>query len=142
MSVSPRAQRAARRHQVNETTSPSGFTGSIVSTLTAGNTVETALNDDEDVDFVGGGAGGFDEDIGAEGNVAEEVEEVFLLPLPPLKSIFDCGYIQRTQSGWECRWCGKSFLGKHSTRALKHVMKMSKNDVGVCQAVIPDNYLQ
>ena len=142
MSVSPRAQRAARRHQVNETTSPSGFTGLTVLTLTTGNTVQTALNDD-DVDFVGGGAGGFDEDIGVEGNVAEEVEEVLLPPLPPLKSVFDCTYVQPTQSGWECRQCGESFLGKHSTRrALKHVMKMSKNDVGVCQAVIPDNYLQ
>jgi len=113
-----------------------------VSTLTTGDTVRTALNDDEDVDFAGGGAGGFDEDIGVEGNVAEEVEEVFLPPLPPIKSVFDCAFVQQTQSGWECRWCGKSFLGKHSTRALKHVMKMSKNDVGVCQAVIPDNYLQ
>ena len=107
---SPRAQRAARRHhQVHETTSPSGFTGSTVSTLTTGNTVQTALNDDEDVDFAGGGAGGFDEDIGVEGNVAEEVEEVLLPPLPPLKSVFDCAYVQQTQTGWECRWCGKSF---------------------------------
>ena len=71
---SPRAQRAARRrHIVNET--PSQET---VSTLTTGDTVQTALNDDEDVDFAGGGAGGFDEDIGVEGNVAEEVEEVLL----------------------------------------------------------------
>ena len=107
--------------------------------------IQTALNDDEGVDFVGCGAGGFHEDIGVEGNVAEEVEEVLLPPLPPLppiKSVFDCAYVQQTQTGWECRWCGKSFLGKHSTRALKHVMKMSKNGVGVCQAVIPDNYLQ
>lgn len=130
---SPRAQQAAARHyQVNKTTSPSGFTGLTVSTLTTGNTVQTALDDEEDVDFLGGGAGGFD----------EEVEEVLLPPLPPLKSIFECAYVQLTQSGWECRWCGKSFIGKHSTRALNHVMKMSNNDVGVCQSVITDKYLQ
>ena len=137
---SPRALRAARRHHlVNDNETPSQET---VSTLTTGDTVRTALNDDEDVDFAGGGAGGFDEDIGVEGNVAEEVEEVLLPPLPPIKSVFDCAFVQQTQSGWECRWCGKSFLGKHSTRALKHVMKMAKNDVGVCQAEIPNNYLQ
>ena len=137
---SPRALRAARRrHVVDDNETPSQDT---VSTLTTGGTVRTALNDDEAVDFAGGGAGGFDEDIGVEGNVAEEVEEVLLPPLPPIKSVFDCAFVQQTQSGWECRWCGKSFLGKHSTRALKHVMKMAKNDVGVCQAVIPDNYLQ
>ena len=107
MSESPRAQRAARRHQVNETTSPSGFTGLTVSTLTTGNTVQTALHDDEDVDFVGGGAGGFDDDMEEEGNRGEE--EVLLPPSPPLKSVFDCAYVQQTQTGWECRWCGKSF---------------------------------
>ena len=137
---SPRALRAARRqHLVDDNETPSQDT---VSTLTTGGTVRTALNDDEAVDFAGGGAGGFDEDIGVEGNVAEEVEEVLPPPLPPIKSVFDCTFVQQTQSGWECRWCGKTFLGKHSTRALKHVMKMAKNDVGVCQAVIPNNYLQ
>ena len=70
---SPRALRAARRrHFVNDNETPSQDT---VSTLTTGDTVRTALHDDEDVDFAGGGAGGFDEDIGVEGNVAEEVEE-------------------------------------------------------------------
>ena len=138
---SPRALRAARRrhHLVDDNETPSQDT---VSTLTTGGTVRTALNDDEAVDFAGGGAGGFDEDIGVEGNVAEEVEEVLQPPLPPLKTVFDCPYVKLTLTGWECGWCGKSFLGKHSTRALNHVMKMAKNDVGVCQAVIPDNYLQ
>jgi hypothetical protein len=65
-----------------------------------------------------------------------------LPPLPPLKSVFDCGYVHQTQSGWECMWCGKSFVGRHSTRALRHVMKMTKNDVGVCSAAIPDKYLK
>ena len=100
---SPRALRAARRHHVDNIT-PSQET---VSTLTTGDTVR--VNDHEDVDFAGGGAGGFDEDIGVEGNVAEEVEEVLLPPLPPIKSVFDCAFVQQTQSGWECRWCGKSF---------------------------------
>jgi hypothetical protein len=120
-------------------------TGSTVSTLTTENTVQTGLNDEDlDVDFVGGGGGGFDDDIGEEGIWGEEgnggVEEEVLLP--PLKSVFHCGYVHQTQSGWECMWCGKSFVGRHSTRALHHVMKMMKNDVGVCSAVIPDKYIK
>ena len=97
---------------------------------------------------MGGGGGGFDDDMreegiwGEEGNGGEEEEEVLLPPLPPLKSVFDCGYVHQTQSGWECMWCGKSFVGRHSTRALRHVMKMTKNDVGVCSAAIPDKYLK
>ena len=157
MSESPRAQRVARRHQVHnnhtschrESTPPrelhttSELTGSTVSTLTTRNTVETALNDDEEyVDFLGGGGGGFDDDMREEGNGREEEVEVLLPPLPPLKSVFDCGYVNLTQSGWECMWCGKSFVGRHSTRALHHVMKMTKNDVGVCSAAIPDKYLK
>ncbi len=44
------------------------LTGSTVSTVTTGNTVQTALNDDEEyVNFVGGGGGGFDDDMGEEG---------------------------------------------------------------------------
>ena len=54
---SPRALRAARRrHVVDDNETPSQDT---VSTLTTGGTVQTALNDDEAVDFAGGGAGGF-----------------------------------------------------------------------------------
>ena len=157
MSESPRAQRVARRHQVHnnhtschrESTPPrelhttSELTGSTVSTLTTRNTVQTALNDDEEyVDFLGGGGGGFDDDMREEGNGREEEVEVLLPPLPPLKSVFDCGYVNLTQSGWECMWCGKSFVGRHSTRALHHVRKMTKNDVGVCSAAIPDKYLK
>jgi hypothetical protein len=74
-----------------------------------------------------------------EGNGGGEEEEVLL---PPLKSVFQCGYVNQTQPGWECMWCGKSFVGRHSTRALHHVMKMTKNDVGVCSAAIPEKYLK
>jgi hypothetical protein len=97
------------------------------------------MNDeDEDVDF-GRGGGRFDDDIGEEENGGGEEEEVLL---PPLKSVFQCAYVNQTQSGWECTWCGKSFVGRHSTRALHHVMKMTRNDVGVCSAAIPENYLK
>ena len=166
--VAQRHQVNPRHHQANQTasailrelttppreldpTAPPLFqlTGSTVSTLTTGNTDQTGLNDEEeDVDFMGGGGGGFDDDMGEEGiwgeegNGGEEEEEVLLPPLPPLKSVFDCGYVHQTQSGWECMWCGKSFVGRHSTRALRHVMKMTKNDVGVCSAAIPDKYLK
>ncbi len=162
MAESPRAQRAARHHQGQEVDtagvsefpprqvdtagnnpahSPPLFAclQGTVSTLTTGNTVRTALNHDEDVDFMGGGGGGFDDkDVAEERNDNEEV----LPPLPPLKSIFDCGYVNQMPTGWECMWCGKSFVGKHSTRALHHVLKLKKNDVGVCSAAIPDLYLK
>ena len=72
----------------------------------------------------------------------EEEEEELVPPQPPLSSVFDCAYVHQTPSGWECRWCGKSFSGKHATRALNHVLKVSKNDVGVCSAAIPDMYLK
>ena len=110
MLESPRAQRAARRHQTaslskstpSRELSPPLFelTGSTVSTLTTGNTVQTALNDDEEVDFVGGGGGGFDDEWREEGNGGEEEEEVLLPPLPPLKSIFDCGYVHQSDRGY------------------------------------------
>ncbi len=92
MLESPRAQRAAQRHQVNprrqvnqtastslrestpprelDPTAPPLFqvTGSTVLTLTTGNTVQTGLNDEEeDVDFVGGVGEEFDDDMGEEG---------------------------------------------------------------------------
>ena len=73
------------------------------------------------------------------GGGGEEEKEVLL---PPLKLVFDCGYVNQMPSGRECMWCGKSFVGRHSTRALHHVMKMSKNDVGVCSAAIPMKYLK
>ena len=110
-----------------------------VSTLTTSNTVQAPLGrrDDDDVDFMGAGGGGFDDDVGEERN---DDEEEVVPPLPPLKSVFDCGYVNVTPGGWECMWCGKSFVGRHSTRVLRHVLKMTKNDVGVCNAPIIDNY--
>jgi hypothetical protein len=78
-----------------------------VSTLTTGNTDDTGQNDEDlDVDFGGGGGGGFDDDIGEvgilgeEGNGGGEEEEVLL---PPLKSIFQCGYaIKLSLAGNAC----------------------------------------
>jgi hypothetical protein len=96
-------------------------------------------SDEEYVNFSGGG--GFGDEMEEEGNGGEEEEEMILPPLPPLGSVFDCAYINQTPSGWECTWCGKSFVGKHSTRALRHVMKKANNNVGVCRGTIPDNYL-
>jgi hypothetical protein len=39
-------------------------------------------------------------------------------------------------------WGGKKFAPRHSTRALRHVLKIKKNNVGVCTAVIPDQYVK
>ena len=159
MAESPRAQQASRRRQgqvnsaglsespwhseadtagVNPAHSPPLFECSqgTVLTLTPGNTARTIVDDVEDVDFMDGEGGGFNGDVGEEKR-NEEDDEVLL---PPLKSVFECGYVNLTPSGWECMWCGKTFVGRHSTRALCHVMKLKKNDVGVCSAAIPVKY--
>jgi hypothetical protein len=72
----------------------------------------------------------------------EEEEE-----LPPLKSVFDCKHLHlRTvndgKHGWECGWCGKIFLPRHASRALRHVLKIKKGDIAPCKATIPDRYCE
>ena len=74
----------------------------------------------------------------AKGDVAEPV-------LPPIKSIFDCPYVVKTilndgRPGWDCLWCGKRFSPRHSTRALRHVLKIKKGNIAVCTAAISDQY--
>ena len=107
--------------------------------------------DGGDVDFVEAGrGGGFDNDIvGEEDSGREEVRqgeernEPVDEELPPLRSIFDCTYIvvrvgNDGKEVWECRWCSKIFAPKHASRALRHVLKIRKNDVAICKAAIPE----
>ena len=47
---------------------------------------------------------------------------------PVLNSVFDCPKLEENVSregriGWRCHWCGKWFAGRHSTRALMHVLR-------------------
>ena len=45
-----------------------------------------------------------------------------------LNSVFDCPKVEENvlregRIGWRCHWCGKWFSGRHSTRALMHVLR-------------------
>ena len=44
--------------------------------------------------------------------------------------------------GWQCLWCNRTFIPEHATRALNHVLKVSKAGVAKCTARIEDSYLQ
>jgi hypothetical protein len=102
-----------------------------------------AENDNDDVDFVEAGrGGGFDDDlVEEEESGREEHNEPVEEELPPLHSIFDCAYIvvwvgNDGKEVWECRWCSKIFAPKHASRALRHVLKIRKNDIAVCKMTI------
>ncbi len=65
------------------------------------------------------------------------------LELPPLTSIFHCSMIEEStnsQNGkisWLCKWCGKTFLPRHQSRALCHMLKIRCGDIDICIARIP-----
>jgi len=167
---SPRTARATPRamssvatsnnESTNESTTPAASStegNSSISTLTADTTAwrinRGEAEDGGDVDFVEAGrGGGFDDDVvGEEESGREEVRrgeertEPVDEELPPLRSIFDCTYIvvrvgNDGKDCWECRWCSKIFAPKHASRALRHVLKIRKNDVAICKAAIPEIY--
>ena len=67
--------------------------------------------------------------------------------LPPLTSICHCSMIKETstnsQNGkisWLCKWCGKTFLPRHQSRAMHHVLKIKLGDIAICIARIPKFY--
>ena len=63
--------------------------------------------------------------------------------LPPLMIIFLCSMIEESTNsqngkiGWLCKWCGKTFLLRHQSRALCHVLKIRCGDIAICIARIP-----
>ena len=63
-----------------------------------------------------------------------------------LTSIFHCPFIKESansQNGkvsWLCKWCGKKFMPRHQSRALKHVLKITCGDIAICTSAIPKNY--
>ena len=64
----------------------------------------------------------------------------------PLRTIWDCVMINQVtvdeKRGWQCLWCNRTFIPEHATRALNHVLKVSKAGVKTCTARIEDVYLQ
>ena len=45
------------------------------------------------------------------------------------------------RKGWTCGWCKCTFTPEHATRALKHVLKLKKNDITVCSATVTEPHL-
>jgi hypothetical protein len=66
--------------------------------------------------------------------------------LLPLTSIFNCPFIkesansQNGKKGWLCKWCGKIFLPRHYSRAIRHVLKIKLGDIAICTPSIPKEY--
>jgi len=66
--------------------------------------------------------------------------------LPPLMIIFLCSMIEESTNsqngkiGWLCKWCGKTFLLRHQSRAMHHVLKIKLGDIAICIARIPKFY--
>jgi hypothetical protein len=66
--------------------------------------------------------------------------------LLPLTSIFHCPFIkesansQNRKKGWLCKWCGKMFLPRHHSQAIRHVLKIKLGDIAICTSSIPKEY--
>jgi hypothetical protein len=66
--------------------------------------------------------------------------------LLPLTSIFHCPFIkesansQNGKKGWLCKWCGKMFLPRHHSWAIRHVLKIKLGDIAICTSSIPKEY--
>jgi len=62
-----------------------------------------------------------------------------------LTCIWDDNYIEfcivEGKKGWKCKWCGKLFKTRHSTRALWHLLKIAGNGIATCKSIIPDERL-
>ena len=131
----------------SSTPTTSTTTGTSISTLTTDTTQPTqgtSIDNVVDVDF--GIGGGFDNEedplkdrAKGEDGQGEDCPD----PQKCLRSIFDCEYIQACvvndgKDGWKCGWCKKNFSPKHASRALSHVLKIRKNGIEICKAVIPE----
>ena len=81
---------------------------------------------------------------------ADAVGQASLPPVPLLrleKSAFECEKLVKGvttasgRKGWTCGWCKCTFTPEHATRALKHVLKLKKNDITVCSATVTEPHL-
>ena len=64
----------------------------------------------------------------------------------PLKYIWDCSMVERCivdecKKAWLCKWCNKTFIPEHGTRALKHVLKIKDGGIGTCSAIVNEPFL-
>ena len=68
-----------------------------------------------------------------------------LVPPSNLKHIWDAHHIESYTidgvAGWKCKWCGKPFKRKHATSVLWYLLKISGQDIAVCLAIIPQDYI-
>lgn len=39
--------------------------------------------------------------------------------------------------GWKCGWCNNVFKTLHATRVLCHILKIRKQHIAICKAIIP-----
>ncbi len=66
--------------------------------------------------------------------------------LLPLTSTFHCPFIEESanietgKKGWLCKWCGKTFLLRHHSWAICHVLKIKLGDIAICTSSIPKEY--
>ena len=62
-----------------------------------------------------------------------------------LSCIWDDDHIEfcmvEGKNGWKCKWCGKLFKTRHSTRAMWHLLKIAGNGIATCKSIIPDERL-
>jgi hypothetical protein len=66
--------------------------------------------------------------------------------LIPLTSIFHGPFIEKSansqngKKGWLCKWCGKMFLPRHHSRAIRLVLKIKLGNIAICTSSIPKEY--
>ena len=105
-----------------------------------GESLDSVFDLPDDISFSGGGDMGDVENEGVEEDAGVEGSE-----LAAITSVFNCDHINRKRmndkDGWECSWCGKFFTPFHAARALKHVLKIKKEGIIACKALIPPRYL-
>ncbi len=52
----------------------------------------------------------------------------------------ECANSKNGKMGWLCKWCGKKFLPRHQSRAIRHELKIKLGDIAICTVSIPKEY--
>jgi hypothetical protein len=64
----------------------------------------------------------------------------------PLTRIFHCPFIKECSNsknrkmGWLCKWCDETFLPRHQSWAIHHVLKIKLGDIAICTVPTPKEY--
>jgi hypothetical protein len=58
-----------------------------------------------------------------------------------IRTVWDFEKVEKTgenksNGGWKCLWCQKSFKGWNATKALRHITKVTGKDIRPCMAII------